>query len=52
MDNLPSVTYQVFEQDPVKYAQYEEVRTIHSWSIGLAIYLGIGYVSGILRSPS
>ncbi len=25
MDNLPSVTYQTFEQDPVKYAQYEEV---------------------------
>ncbi|PPR05752.1 hypothetical protein CVT24_006691 [Panaeolus cyanescens] len=24
MDNLPSVTYQTFEQDPVKYAQYEE----------------------------
>lgn len=25
MDNLLSVTYQTFEQDPVKYAQYEEV---------------------------
>ena len=25
MDNLPSVTYQTFEQDPVKYAEYEEV---------------------------
>ncbi|TFK40311.1 shk1 kinase-binding protein 1 [Crucibulum laeve] len=24
MDNLQSVTYQTFEQDPVKYAQYEE----------------------------
>ncbi|KAF8962758.1 shk1 kinase-binding protein 1 [Flammula alnicola] len=24
MDNLPSITYQTFEQDPVKYAQYEE----------------------------
>ncbi|EFI27922.1 shk1 kinase-binding protein 1 [Coprinopsis cinerea okayama7 len=24
MDNLPSFTYQVFEKDPVKYAQYEE----------------------------
>ncbi|CCM04304.1 uncharacterized protein FIBRA_06475 [Fibroporia radiculosa] len=24
MDNLPSVTYQTFEQDPVKYRQYEE----------------------------
>ena len=25
MDNLLSITYQTFEQDPVKYAQYEEV---------------------------
>lgn len=25
MDNLPSITYQTFEQDPVKYTQYEEV---------------------------
>lgn len=25
MDNLQSVTYQTFEQDPVKYRQYEEV---------------------------
>ena len=25
MDNLQSITYQTFEQDPVKYAQYEEV---------------------------
>lgn len=24
MDNLPSITYQTFEQDPVKYTQYEE----------------------------
>ncbi|KAJ3485793.1 hypothetical protein NLJ89_g11868 [Agrocybe chaxingu] len=24
MDNLPSITYQTFEQDPVKYALYEE----------------------------
>jgi len=24
MDNLPSVTYQTFEQDPVKYTLYEE----------------------------
>jgi len=26
MDNLESMTYEVFEQDPVKYIQYEEVR--------------------------
>lgn len=25
MDNLPSATYQTFEQDPIKYSQYEEV---------------------------
>jgi protein arginine N-methyltransferase 5 len=25
MDNLQSVTYQTFEQDPVKYRNYEEV---------------------------
>ena len=24
MDNLQSVTYQTFEQDPVKYTKYEE----------------------------
>ncbi|KAF6757275.1 shk1 kinase-binding protein 1 [Ephemerocybe angulata] len=24
MDNLPSATYQTFEQDPIKYSQYEE----------------------------
>lgn len=25
MDNLQSITYQTFEQDPVKYRNYEEV---------------------------
>jgi hypothetical protein len=25
MDNLQSITYQTFEQDPVKYQSYEEV---------------------------
>lgn len=25
MDNLQCATYHTFEQDPVKYAQYEEV---------------------------
>jgi protein arginine N-methyltransferase 5 len=25
MDNLQSITYQTFEQDPVKYQKYEEV---------------------------
>lgn len=27
MDNLQSITYQTFEQDPVKYRNYEEVRS-------------------------
>lgn len=29
MDNLQSITYQTFEQDPVKYRNYEEVRFIY-----------------------
>jgi protein arginine N-methyltransferase 5 len=29
MDNLQSVTYQTFEQDPVKYSHYEEVNIYH-----------------------
>ena len=28
MDNLQSITYQTFEQDPVKYRNYEEVRLL------------------------
>lgn len=27
MDNLQSITYHTFEQDPVKYQKYEEVRS-------------------------
>jgi len=27
MDNLQNMTYQTFEQDPVKYERYEEVST-------------------------
>ena len=32
-DNLPSTTYQTFEQDPVKYANYEEAtfRALLEW---------------------
>ncbi|KIJ67063.1 hypothetical protein HYDPIDRAFT_85533 [Hydnomerulius pinastri MD-312] len=30
MDNLQSITYQTFEQDPVKYHNYEEVGSLHS----------------------
>ncbi|KAG6827203.1 hypothetical protein H0H92_012808 [Tricholoma furcatifolium] len=34
MDNLQSVTYQTFEQDPVKYRQYEEAmyRALVEWT--------------------
>lgn len=28
MDNLQSITYQTFEQDPIKYHNYEEVRVV------------------------
>jgi hypothetical protein len=28
MDNLPSTTYHTFEQDPVKYRNYEEVSRV------------------------
>lgn len=33
MDNLQSATYQTFEQDPVKYANYEEAmfRAFKDW---------------------
>jgi protein arginine N-methyltransferase 5 len=32
MDNLESQTYEVFEKDPVKYNQYQEVRIwLVSW---------------------
>ena len=30
MDNLDSQTYEIFEKDPVKYAQYEKVRLFRS----------------------
>ena len=32
-DNLQSTTYQTFEQDPVKYANYEEAifRALQEW---------------------
>lgn len=29
MDNLESQTYEVFEKDPIKYAEYEKVYTMH-----------------------
>lgn len=30
MDNLDSQTYEIFEKDPVKYAQYEKVRACNN----------------------
>lgn len=35
MDNLQSMTYQTFEQDPVKYERYEEVRYVLLVACGL-----------------
>lgn len=35
MDNLQGITYEMFEKDPVKYAQYEKVNLLESntdWS--------------------
>lgn len=37
-DDLGSMTYEVFERDPVKYRQYEEVRrvsVVFGWICGL-----------------
>lgn len=33
MDNLESQTYEVFEKDPVKYNQYQEVRLCNISSV-------------------
>lgn len=42
MDNLQSTTYEVFERDPVKYAKYEQVRTIYTcWSSALHLQQAI-----------
>lgn len=40
MDNLESQTYEVFEKDPIKYSQYQQVRA------GTQPLLGLG---GVLR---
>lgn len=32
MDNLESQTYEVFEKDPIKYSQYQQVSGEHSGS--------------------
>lgn len=43
MDNLQSVTYQTFEQDPVKYSHYEEVSHLRFWKANIYDVL-LGYV--------
>ena len=50
MDNLPSVTYQTFEQDPIKYMQYEEVRQVNSVEVSLfPLSNYAGNVAGVPR---
>ncbi|KAL0954806.1 hypothetical protein HGRIS_003752 [Hohenbuehelia grisea] len=50
MDNLQSVTYQTFEQDPIKYRQYEEAmfRAIQDWPVDKKI---VFCVAGAGRGP-
>ena len=44
MDNLESQTYEVFEKDPVKYAQYEKVRTCVEFFIVSMIIIRDNYL--------
>ncbi|TEB34666.1 shk1 kinase-binding protein 1 [Coprinellus micaceus] len=50
MDNLPSATYHTFEQDPIKYSQYEEamLRAFHDKPAGQEIVVCI---AGAGRGP-
>lgn len=47
MDNLQSMTYEMFEKDPVKYAQYEKVRRsrligqLFTFNVTQSIYLAL-----------
>lgn len=43
MDNLQSITYQTFEQDPVKYRNYEEVCRIVSHVVYFSKRVGRRY---------
>ena len=43
MDNLQSMTYQTFEQDPVKYKNYEEVRLRHGNADPIAVTIDRQY---------
>lgn len=46
MDNLQSITYQTFEQDPVKYHNYEEVRvSVTASPVWYSPYLVTGNLS-------
>ena len=40
MDDLGSMTYEVFERDPVKYNQYEEVRSTPWYRIDAMLMIG------------
>jgi type II protein arginine methyltransferase len=49
MDNLPSTTYHTFEQDPVKYRNYEEVSRVLSalifiTNISVRRYIGLCWI--------
>lgn len=46
MDNLQGITYQTFEQDPVKYQKYEEVRDDLTPQIERLPIYALGYVCG------
>ena len=39
MDNLESQTYEVFEKDPIKYSQYQQVGGTSGWGGGTS---GVG----------
>ena len=38
MDNLESQTYEVFEKDPIKYSQYQQVGGTSGWGVGLPVW--------------
>ncbi|XP_006459365.1 hypothetical protein AGABI2DRAFT_218502 [Agaricus bisporus var. bisporus H97] len=50
MDNLQSMTYQTFEQDPVKYERYEEAifRALQEWPPGQRV---VCCIAGAGRGP-
>lgn len=50
MNNLPSMTYQTFEQDPVKYRNYEEARISISIAIFNVVFLSL--IQAVYRALS